>query len=198
MKYIITQEQNDRLHIKRRLPEIMEFIRELEVYKKPCGAPDSKIYPKILKRFFFGNLRLNYDLRSKLIREKDFAWNLIMGYYGDEIINNYIDNCKEKESINESVIPANIRRRADREILEIFINDGIINYPTLCTDFDDGYEYADNVIDYAVDNILWSIDDDVEEKDYYSDALDFLRSRCRQLFKDKLIEDYNFTCIENQ
>jgi hypothetical protein len=110
----------------------------------------------------------------------------------------YIITESQYNLIRESILPAPIRRRANKETLEIFINDGIINYPTLCDDFGDGYEYADNVIDYAVDNFLWKIDDDIEEKEYYSDVMDFLREMCRELFEDKLVEDYNFTCIENQ
>jgi hypothetical protein len=194
MKYIITEEQNTKLQIIRRLPEIWQLIQNLYPWQYPCDFRSLGHFGIALRIEMFETLTLDW-INSENI---DVVWDVVKKVYGDKIKEHYEGWCEDKESINESVIPASIRRRADRETLEIFINDGIINYPTLCDDFDDGYEYADNVIDYAVDNILWSIDDDVEEKDYYSDALDFLRSRCRQLFEDKLIEDYNFTCIENQ
>jgi hypothetical protein len=110
----------------------------------------------------------------------------------------YIITESQYNLIRESILPVSIRRRSSKDMLEPHINDAMMNYPTLCDDFDDPYEYADNVIDYAVDNFLWKIDDDIEEKEYYSDVMDFLREMCRELFEDKLVEDYNFTCIENR
>ena len=110
----------------------------------------------------------------------------------------YIITESQYNLIRESILPASIKRRTSKEILEPHINNGIINYPTLCDDFDDPYEYSDNVIDYAVDEILYEIDDDIEDKEYYSDALDFLRKRCRDLFEWRLVEDYHFTCVENR
>lgn len=110
----------------------------------------------------------------------------------------YIITESQYNLIRESILPASIRRRLSKEMLEPHINNGIINYPMLCDDFDDPYDYADSVIDYAIDEILYEIDDDIDDKDYYSDVLDFLRKRCRDLFGETLIEDYNFTCIENQ
>jgi hypothetical protein len=110
----------------------------------------------------------------------------------------YIITETQYNLIRESILPVSIKRRCNKEMLEPHINNGIMNYPTLCDDFDDPYEYADNVIDYAVDEILYEIDDDIEDKDYYSDALDFLRKKCRDLFEKELIEIYYFTCIENQ
>jgi hypothetical protein len=100
------------------------------------------------------------------------------------------------EERNLSLLP--FIRRANKETLDHYINLGIMNHPTLCDDFDNPYDYVDEVIDYAVDTMLYDIDDDIDDKDYFSDALDFLRGLCRRLYEDKLIEDYNFTCIENQ
>lgn len=110
----------------------------------------------------------------------------------------YIITESQYNLMRESILPASIKRRASKEMLEPHINNGMMNYPTLCDDFDDPYDYSDNVIDYAVDEILYEIDDDIEDKDYYSDALDFLRKKCRDLFEKELIEIYYFTCIENQ
>lgn len=110
----------------------------------------------------------------------------------------YIITEEQSNIIKESILPASIRRRTSKEILEPHITNGIVHYPTLCDDFDDPYDYADNVIDYAIDEILYEIDDDIDDNDYYSDILDFLRKRCRDLFGERLIEDYNFTCIKNR
>ena len=56
--------------------------------------------------------------------------------------------------LEESIIPLSIKRRANEEYLKEYISMGEINYPTLCDDFVDEYEYADAVIDYAIDIVL--------------------------------------------
>ena len=101
MKYIITEEQNDRIFIIRRLPEVIEYIRELPPYRKPCNAWDLEGYIRILKKFFFGTIgpgstHFNNRLRIKLLKDTNFTWELIMGHYGDEIHYNYIKNCEDK------------------------------------------------------------------------------------------------------
>lgn len=98
--------------------------------------------------------------------------------------------------LKESIIPISIKRRANEETLKQYITMGEINYPTLCDDFSDEYEYADNVIDYAVDEFVEEIDDDITEKDYYSDVMDYLRALCRKLFTEYLTDIYLTTCEE--
>ena len=98
--------------------------------------------------------------------------------------------------LEESIIPLSIKRRANEEYLKEYISMGEINYPTLCDDFVDEYEYADAVIDYAIDEFLEEIDDDMTEKDYYSDVMDYLRNLCRNLFGEYLTDIYLTTCEE--
>lgn len=95
--------------------------------------------------------------------------------------------------LKESTIPLHIRRRANEETLKHFISLGEMNFPTLCDDFEDGYDYADGVIDYALDEFGGGI---IEDEDYYSDVMDYLRTLCRDLFGDYLISIYNRTCVE--
>jgi hypothetical protein len=96
----------------------------------------------------------------------------------------------------ETKVSNSIKRRANRQTLEKYITDGEINYPTLCDDFEDGYEYADAVIDYAIDKFLGEFDEDIDEEDYYSDVMDYLRKVCRDKFGQYLIDIYKMTCIE--
>lgn len=93
----------------------------------------------------------------------------------------------------ESTVPIHIRRRANEETLKEFISLGEMNYPTLCDDFDDPYDYADAVIDYAIDEFGGGV---IEDEDYYSDVMDYLRTVCRNLFGEYLIGVYNMTCTE--
>jgi hypothetical protein len=97
----------------------------------------------------------------------------------------------------ETKVSNSIKRRANRQTLEKYITDGEINYPTLCDDFEDGYEYADAVIDYAIDKFLGEFDEYIDdEEDYYSDIMDYLRNACRDEFGQYLIDIYKMTCIE--
>ena len=98
--------------------------------------------------------------------------------------------------LQESIIPISIKRRANEETLKKYITMGEINYPTLCDDFIHEYEYADNVIDYAIDEFLEEIDDNIYNEDYYSDVMDYLRNLCRDLFGKYLLDIYKETCSE--
>jgi hypothetical protein len=108
----------------------------------------------------------------------------------------YIITESQYNFLKESLIPISIRRRANEEALKEYITMGEINYPTLCDDFEDEYEYADGVIDYAIDEFLERIDDDIMDEDYYSDVMDYLRNLCRNLFGQYLIDIYKTTCEE--
>lgn len=106
-------------------------------------------------------------------------------------------NCgTHNSSLKESIIPISIKRRANEEILKKYISLGELNYPTLCNDFNDEYEYSDHVIDYAVDEFLSEHELDIEDEDYYSDVMDYLRSLCRDIFGEYLYELYKNTCSE--
>ena len=96
----------------------------------------------------------------------------------------------------ESDIPISVKRRANKETLKDYITLGELNYPTLCDDFDDEYEYSDHVIDYALDEFLSEYTIDIEEEDYYSDVMDYFRSLCRDIFGEYLYEIYLTTCEE--
>ena len=106
-------------------------------------------------------------------------------------------NCGTHNSfLKESIIPISIRRRANEEVLKKYISLGELNYPTLCDDFNDEYEYSDHVIDYAIDEFLSENTIDIEDEDYYSDVMDYLSSLCRDIFGEYLYEVYKDTCSE--
>ena len=105
----------------------------------------------------------------------------------------YIVTESQYKLLIESDIPLHIRRRANEVTLKEFISLGELNYPTLCDDFDDAYDYADAVIDYALDEFGGGA---IEDEDNYSDIMDYLRTLCRDLFGEYLIGVYNETCNE--
>ena len=89
-----------------------------------------------------------------------------------------------------------VKRRANKETMKDFITQGEINLPTMCDDFEDAYEYADAVIEYAIDELLEEFDEDLSDQDYYSDVMDLLLKLCRDEFGDYLINIYKTTCLE--
>jgi hypothetical protein len=97
--------------------------------------------------------------------------------------------------LSESDAPLWFRRRANKENMEKFITDGEINYPMLCDDFGDEFEYADNVIQYAVDEFL-IIDEDLFESEDYNDIHNTLTEMCKDWFGEYLFDIYRNTCSE--
>ena len=89
-----------------------------------------------------------------------------------------------------------VKRRANKETMKNFITQGEIFFPTLCDDFEDAYDYADAVIDYAIGELLVEFDEDMSDKDYYSDVMDYLRNLSRDEFGEYLIDIYERTCPE--
>ena len=108
----------------------------------------------------------------------------------------YIITESQYLQLKESLIPLSIKRRANEETLKQYISMGEINYPTLCDNFMDEYEYAESVIDYAIDEFIENINDEMYDEDYYSDVMDYLRNLCRNLFGQYLIDLYKTTCEE--
>lgn len=105
----------------------------------------------------------------------------------------YVITESQYNFLKESFVPISIRRRANEETLKQYISLGEMNFPTLCDDFGDAYDYADAVIDYGLDEFLG---DTLEDEDYYSDVMDYLRTLCRDLFGQYLIDIYEQTCSE--
>lgn len=108
----------------------------------------------------------------------------------------YVINESQYKMLTESDAMNWVKRRANKETMKNFITQGEINFPTLCDDFEDAYEYADAVIDYAIDELLVEFDEDMSDKDYYSDVMDLLIRLCRDKFGEYLIDIYERTCPE--
>jgi len=107
----------------------------------------------------------------------------------------YVITESQYKFLVESDTPLWFRRRANKETMKKFITDGEINYPTLCDDFGDEFDFADNVIEYAVDKFL-TIDEDLFESEDYDDIHDTLTEMCKDWFGEYLFEVYRNTCSE--
>jgi len=148
------------------------------------GMPDYKINPE-----FFDSVRSMFGGQNK-IKKVIFKW------FDEKVVDNDLSTDSKKEEQNESIVSSTIKRRANKQSLEKYISDGEINYPTLCDDFEDGFDYADAVIDYAIYKLIDEFDEDIYDKDYYDDVMDYLRNFCRDEFGKYLIDIYETTCTE--
>ena len=88
MKYIITEEQRDRLKVMRRLPELKRLIKNLFPFMYPCDYDSKLSYMMAIKIEMFETLTLDWfeDV------DKDVIWDIVTDVYRDYMIDNYMDN----------------------------------------------------------------------------------------------------------
>jgi hypothetical protein len=91
MKYVITENQRDRLIIKRRLPELKSLIPNLYPFYYPCDFDSLESYMVAMKIEMFQTLSLDWFEGV----DKDVIWDMVTDVYRDEMVNNYIHNCRE-------------------------------------------------------------------------------------------------------
>lgn len=85
------------------------------------------------------------------------------------------------------------RRRANKESMRYFIDKFVEDELNPCADYEDEFEYAQNVIDSAVSNIM-TIDEDFFNSLEYEHYHDLLVDMCKEWFGEYLLWDYRNTC----
>jgi hypothetical protein len=105
----------------------------------------------------------------------------------------YIITERQHRFLIEQEIPNWFKRRFNAANMEKHITNGEINYPTLCDDFGDEFEFADNVIRYAVNEFM-TIDEDIFEDERYDEWEEMLIEMCKEKFGERLFEAYRTTC----
>jgi hypothetical protein len=106
-----------------------------------------------------------------------------------------IEKKSKLDVLTESAAMNWVKRRANKESMKDYITDGEINYPTLCDDFGDEFEFADNVINYAVDKFM-TIDEDMFLEDKFDEVNEIITDMCKQWFGEYLFDIYRTTCTE--
>ena len=90
-----------------------------------------------------------------------------------------------------------LRRRFTKDNLKTFINLAELDFPTLCDDFGDEFEYADNVIARAIDDFLTEDEDFMESLgDDYDEVHSYLIDITKDWYGEYLLEIYRMTCSE--
>ena len=88
-----------------------------------------------------------------------------------------------------------VKRRIRKDILQEYIQEAEINFPTLCDDFPTAEDYANGVIKWAIDDFL-TTHEDIFLDDRYDEVSESLIKRCENWFGENLISIYNNTCLE--
>ena len=108
----------------------------------------------------------------------------------------YIITETQYKLLTES-IPLGLKRRLSDENVEKFVNLAEQEFPTLCSDFSDEFEYGDAVINSASDGLLMSDDAFFDTLgDNYDDLHEFVRDYIKQKFGEYLLNIYRVTCAE--
>jgi hypothetical protein len=89
-----------------------------------------------------------------------------------------------------------VKRRLNQEFMEHYIWKSEQNYPMLCDDFGDEFDYADSVIEDAVNDFL-TIQEETFLDNRYDEIHDILIEKCKDWFGEYLFEIYRMTCEEN-
>lgn len=91
-----------------------------------------------------------------------------------------------------------LKRRFNYDSMEKHIRTAELDYPTLCDDFDDAFEYADALINDACDSFLTEDENFLDSLgNDYDDAYDYIRDLTKDWFGDYLIETYQSTCEDS-
>jgi hypothetical protein len=97
--------------------------------------------------------------------------------------------------LSEDINLQRLKRRVTYDTMEKYINEAEVEFPQLCDDFSDEFEFADNVVSRAVDNFL---DGDVffSDLELNDEINDMVYNVTRDWFGDYLLEVYVNTCHE--
>lgn len=179
MKYIITEEQNTKLQIVRRLDEIWEFIHNLYPWQYPCDFHSLGHFTIALRVEMFEVFSLDWFNSDN----ESVVWDVVTQVYGDKIKEHYEGWCEDKESINETKHEY-LRRlpefdRLIKSSLSLFDN---WNNPRV----DFNYMLNHLASDVAEMYYFKTQDDIHVGGDEYDELIDFLKIYLEKNWKDKI------------
>ena len=111
------------------------------------------------------------------------------------IIMKYIITKKQSTLLSESDHMLWVKRRMNARTLREYIDEAESNYPMLCDDFKNDYEYINEVINDAVSDFL-TTHEEMFTEDNYDEINEIITNMCEKWFGDELKEIYKITCIE--
>jgi hypothetical protein len=102
----------------------------------------------------------------------------------------------QHELLSESSLMDRLKRRITKESFKKYILETQEEFPDLCKDFVDEYEYSDSIIAMSIENFF------VDNEDYftegsYEEFVDRIFLMCRNWYGDDLMETYFTACIDD-
>ena len=201
MKYFITKEQSDRLERLQKMALKRHANKEPKGFKGGTFNVDGNVITYDLYTRSDGSLYAQATLKDRkhhifIMNELDF---LPLEKEEQEKISEYrIKKFLEKKNfLFESDSLRWFKRRATKDHMKSFIHEAEVDFPTLCDDFNNEFEYASGVIRRAVD-IFMTIDEDLFLDDRYDDFSNTLTQMCKDWFGEYLMEIYRNTCSEDE
>ena len=210
MKYIITEQQKNNLTTKLKVEGYYEDLIDNSKKRHVSKEPDLKngyveVGSDILKyeiqksknKYVYVRIKFNdKNVMVYIMTDEDFIQ--MDRNEQEKVIEHRIKKFLEKKkSINESIGLNWIKRRVNQEFMEHYIWKSEENYPMICDDFGDEFDYADNVIEGAVNDFL-TIQEETFLDDRYDEIHDILIEKCKDWFGEYLFEIYRTTCSENE
>ena len=113
----------------------------------------------------------------------------------------YIMTESQYQLLMESTIFDRIKRRFNREHLTEFIEGAIEDEDAYepCSEFNDGYEYADEVIRKAINNFLYYLAGEIElTPESFEETEEILVDLSKDWFEDSLMESFEENCSDDE
>ena len=113
----------------------------------------------------------------------------------------YIITESQYHLIIDGTVFARIKRRFNREYLTEFIEGAIEDEDAYepCSEYDDGYEYADEVIRKAINNFLYSLASEIElTPESFEETEEILVDLSKDWFEDSLMESFEENCSDDE
>jgi hypothetical protein len=113
----------------------------------------------------------------------------------------YIITESQYQLIKENTVFDKIKRRFNQEYLTEFIEEAIEDEDAYepCSEFNDGYEYADEVIRKAINNFLYSLAGEIElTSESFEETEEILVDLSKNWFEDSLIEGFEENCSDDE
>ena len=117
------------------------------------------------------------------------------------MIMKYIITESQYHLIIDGTVFARIKRRFNREYLTEFIEGAIEDEDAYepCSEYDDGYEYADEVIRKAINNFLYSLASEIElTRESFEETEEILVDLSKDWFEDSLMESFEQNCSDDE
>ena len=100
------------------------------------------------------------------------------------------------ELLTESSLMGRLKRRITKESFKKYILETQEEFPDLCKDFVDEYEYSDSIIAMAIEH-FFAVNEDYFTESSYEEFIDKIFLLCRGWYGDDLMETYFTSCIDD-